>query len=221
MGLFGERRVELTCQQCGKPFTVPKSKADKGAKYCGSGCFEKARGTRVRRQCPTCGKKIYVTPSAIESGQGRYCSKSCADKAHYKRIALTCLMCGKPFELEESRAMDGRGRFCSKRCQLRHKGETSIEQLMREELETFSEPFEQQVKFKRYHVDFVLPRRMAIIECDGTYGHGLFGVKLRDQRKDDYLTSLGYQVFRFNDREIRESPSDCVNRVLLKARSDV
>ncbi|MBI4789291.1 MAG: DUF559 domain-containing protein [Chloroflexi bacterium] len=88
--------------------------------------------------------------------------------------------------------------------------------MIREELERRGEPFEQQVKFKRFHVDFVLSERNAIIECDGGYWHKLLDVISRDRRKDEYLTSLGYTVFRLSESEIRESPADCVDRVLME-----
>jgi very-short-patch-repair endonuclease len=109
-----------------------------------------------------------------------------------------------------------RGRFCTQRCFLRYSGETSIEQMSRQELEKCGAPFSQQVKFKRYHVDFLLPNRRAVIECDGGYWHRLFAVITRDHSKNEYLESLGYQVFRFSEGEIRANVSACVDRVLVK-----
>lgn len=87
--------------------------------------------------------------------------------------------------------------------------------MVREELEKRGEPFEQQVRFNRYHVDFVLPRRNSVIEWDGSYWHRLLDVLRRDRRKNEYLISLGYQVFRFTESEIRNSLSDCIDRVLI------
>jgi len=126
-------------------------------------------------------------------------------------------VCGKEFELAQSRIEEGRGRFCSQACFLRYSGETSIERLLREELERRGEPFYQQVAFNRFHVDFVLPRLKAVIECDGEYWHRHPNVIARDQRKDEYLASLDYRVFRFTESEIRDSPSNCVNHVLMES----
>jgi very-short-patch-repair endonuclease len=156
--------------------------------------------------------KLYQRMSRVE--EDAIAVKSAVIKAHQRRVTCTCIVCGKSFELEQSRIDDGRGRFCSQACALRYSGETSIEKLVREELERRGEPFEQQVKLQRFHIDFVLPRRKAVVECDGSYWHSYLNVVARDRRKDDYLTSLGYRVFRFTDREIRKSPSDCIDRVL-------
>ena len=124
-------------------------------------------------------------------------------------------MCGKEFELPQSRVNDGERRFCSQTCYLRYGGETSIERMIREELERRGEPFEQQVQFQWWHVDFVLPTRMVVIECDGSYWHSFLKAIARDRRKDKYITSLGYRVFRFTESEIRKSACTCVDQVLM------
>ena len=208
------------CEFCGKTFETKQTpaQANEGKpRFCSRECFAQARKNRTEKRCEYCGNKISLTPGAIKQGRGRFCSRDCANKAYQKRIEFTCIVCGTNFELEESRVADGRGRFCSKRCLLRYRGETAIEQLMRQELEKQNEPYEPQVKFASFHVDFVLPRRRAVIECDGRYWHNKLDVFARDRRKDEYLKNLGYQVFRFSDKEIRNSPSDCIHQVLALA----
>lgn len=297
-----DRRVQLTCAQCGKDFSTPKSKADKGAKYCGAECFERAcqkrvecicevcnkkfelrpgdineghgkfcgwqcynkfRTKRFSQSCQECGKTFETLPAKQDIGKGKYCSKECANraigrerrrllesficencgksfeakqtpaqaargarqycsqecfaKARRNRIEKSCEQCGKKIYLTPAAIALGQGRFCSKNCQIRYRGETSIEHLIRKELERRNEPFESQVQFKRYFADFVLPLRRAVIECDGKNWHSKLGVFARDQRKDEYLKSLGYRVFRFSDQEIRNSPTECLNQVLALA----
>lgn len=212
------QQVERICVVCQQKFSVSLYVAKRGGGvYCSEACQARGQRKRVKCTCEYCGKTFERTPFAIDKGEGRFCSYDCSNKGRQRRVACICIVCGKEFELAKSYIDDGRGRFCSQACFLRYSGETSIEQMIRKELERRGEPFEQQVKFKRYHVDFVLLNRNVVIECDGSYWHRLFKVVVRDRRKDDYLASLGYQVFRFTEREIRKSPSDCVDRVLIKA----
>jgi len=147
---------------------------------------------------------------------GRICENCGKEFEIYlqRRVACACVVCGKEFELALSYVEDGRGRFCSQACFLRFSGETSIEQMIREELEKRGEPFEQQVQFGRFHVDFVLPMRKAIIECDGIYWHTQPEVIERDHRKDALVTLLGYRVFRFDEKDIRASVQRCIDVVL-------
>lgn len=218
-----QRRREFskyTCEHCGKSFEAkltPAQLAEGDRRFCGQECFAQARMRRVQKTCEFCGKPFEITTGREERDSGHFCSKECADTSRRQSINLVCTVCGKQFQLEPSRAVEGRGKFCCKRCALRYRGETSIEQLMREELERQNELFDTQVQFKRYHVDFVLLQRMAVIECDGHYWHSKLDVFARDRRKDEYLKNLGYQVFRFTDREIRTSPTNCLNQVLAAA----
>jgi very-short-patch-repair endonuclease len=97
---------------------------------------------------------------------------------------------------------------------LLYRGETSIEALIREELERRRIPYEQQVQVGRFSVDFLMCQAPVVIECDGEYWHRGSKAQARDEYKDRFLMGKGYQVFRFAEREIRESPSACVERVL-------
>jgi very-short-patch-repair endonuclease len=114
----------------------------------------------------------------------------------------------------KAKARDGRGKFCSYDCFARYKGETSIEKMIREELERRSAiRYEQEVAIGRYRVDFLLPTLAAVIECDGSYWHNMPGVRKRDGVKDKYLSTLGYQVYRFSEAEIKASAGECIDRV--------
>lgn len=149
----------------------------------------------------------------------RFCRYECLERwrQREKRVSRVCVSCGKTFDLPLNRIEEGRGKFCSHKCYLEYKGETSIERLIREELAFHPEVgFQQEVKIGPYRVDFLLPARSIVIECDGRYWHGFISVLLRDKRKDAFLIEKGYTLFRFTEREIRESPANCVTRVLMR-----
>ena len=65
-------------------------------------------------------------------------------------------------------------------------------------------------------VDFFLPRHNIIIECDGEYWHTLPEVVSRDKRKNAYINSRGYSLYRFWESEINESVEACVDIVVAE-----
>lgn len=70
--------------------------------------------------------------------------------------------------------------------------------------------FVRQFSIGNYILDFACRNLKLAIEIDG-YSHE-FTIE-RDQEKDSYLTSVGYQVLRFEEREVRND-IDNVIRVL-------
>lgn len=79
-------RVELTCLNCSKRFSVWPVRA-KTRKYCDKKCKyiavgEGLKGIKapVRLNCKQCGKEIIVPKYTVKSGRERYCSKPCSDK---------------------------------------------------------------------------------------------------------------------------------------------
>jgi G:T-mismatch repair DNA endonuclease (very short patch repair protein) len=55
------------------------------------------------------------------------------------------------------------------------------------------------------------------IFADGDYWHGSTRPKAqeRDRRVNEVLESTGYKVYRFWEHEIKSSPEECINRVLI------
>jgi very-short-patch-repair endonuclease len=127
---------------------------------------------------------------------------------------LTCDNCGQEFETWKSQIEHRGRRFCSRRCYQLYEGESSIETPIRIELERRGEEFLQEAEIGPYQVDFLLPRRMKVIECDGSDWHSLAENILRDRRKSTFLRNLGYQVFRLSEKDILSSPEDCIDIVL-------
>jgi len=62
--------------------------------------------------------------------------------------------------------------------------------------------FEREIKFRRFHVDFLLKDSKTVIECDGEYWHLNPKIRERDKRKDELLKSLDYKVLRFSGKTL-------------------
>lgn len=90
----------------------------------------------------------------------------------------------------------------------RIKGRTDIEIIVAQVLDALEVEYEQQKRMGHYLVDFYIPSKKLVIECDGTYWHNKPDVKERDARKDAYLLSQGYIVLRFTDVEIKKNKLD-------------
>lgn len=98
---------------------------------------------------------------------------------------------------------------------------TSIEILIRQELERRHIPFEANVQINhRCNVD-ILIEPYIVIECDGDYWHNLERVKIKDKKKDILLKELGYKVYRFWGHEIEENVSACVDKVLINKEKEL
>lgn len=217
------KRITFVCAECRKEIEIPQCR--EGMRFCSFECLQRwrEREQHVSRVCVECGRSFEVVARRAEDGKGRFCSKACWKK-HFTekgpawwyeehsdaKATMICARCGKEFLAREG----SQRRFCSLVCRWLYRGESSIEALIREELERRGVPFEPQAQIGRFCVDFVLPQSQSVIECDGDYWHSQPGAKTRDQLKDHYLAEKGYCVFRFTEAEIRKSPADCVDRVL-------
>jgi very-short-patch-repair endonuclease len=93
--------------------------------------------------------------------------------------------------------------------------ETSIETKLYQELEKRKVTFvKQQVVDGLWVVDALIPGARIAIECDGAYWHSLPEMVERDKKKDAYLKSRGYQVFRFPEEAINADVKGCVQRIV-------
>lgn len=64
-----------------------------------------------------------------------------------------------------------------------------------------------------YSLDVGNEALMVAVEVDGG-SHDSFKVKARDKRKDDFLRSKGWKVFRFTNGEVAADLAACVRKVL-------
>lgn len=79
---------------------------------------------------------------------------------------------------------------------------TDIEIIVESLLQTSGVEYEAQKHIGWWIVDFYIPDKNLVIECDGDYWHNKPEVKARDARKDAYLTRKGYQVLRLLGSQI-------------------
>ena len=80
---------------------------------------------------------------------------------------------------------------------------TSIERAVSSVLSALKVEFLAEHRIGPYLVDFYLPAKQLIVECDGSYWHSLPNVKERDARRDEWLRALGYTVLRLPEPDIR------------------
>ena len=64
--------------------------------------------------------------------------------------------------------------------------------------------FYRQKNIGNYIVDFYCPAAKLLIEIDGGQHYSEDGLR-KDKVRDSYLTSLGFRVLRFSDREVLEN----------------
>lgn len=231
--------VERVCEACGKAFSVsPSATKNGGAKYCSPDCFHKAHGKtmtgrfrkRVAMTCIQCGKPYEVIPSWAATS--RYCSRECKH-AHQRTLRgdahplkkpparNACLFCGKEYETKPAYA--SRTRFCSRRCGGSWRAQhihlpTSIEKAIASLLDGLAIPYEQEKAVGYFLCDFVLEQHRLVIECDGSYWHGLASQKTKDKRKDSWLTNHGYIVLRLPEDRIRNDIAECRRQILSLLR---
>ena len=72
---------------------------------------------------------------------------------------------------------------------------------LRHRLPTPGTHFRRQVPIGRYIVDFCCLKAKLIIEVDGNH-HGYDETIVRDEQRTAYLTSQGFSVLRFSNREV-------------------
>lgn len=99
----------------------------------------------------------------------------------------------------------------------RYRGRTSIEVIVASLLTSLEIEYEEQERIGRYLVDFYVPTKNLVIECDGTYWHGerKAGAKEKDARKDAFLLSRGYSVFRIPETDIKNGNFSSLIEALL------
>lgn len=191
------------CRKCGKEFLANNSLIQKGfGLYCNRKCQFEDYPNRIRKICPKCGKRFEVQPSI--NSLRKYCSEKCRDGAKRDYVQSICKKCGKEFELPRSDWNRGRGNFCTYRCYLTYRGPSTLEEKMEKALNLADIRFEREIKFKRFHVDFPIPKKKIVIECDGEHWHMEPKIQDRDKRKDELLKSLGYKVLRFSGQKLNK-----------------
>jgi very-short-patch-repair endonuclease len=74
--------------------------------------------------------------------------------------------------------------------------------------------FHRQVPLDEYIVDFYCHELMLAIEIDGTSHDDYEEVKVKDERRQKRLESLGVRFIRFHDHEVKRNVSLVVNAIV-------
>ena len=191
--------VEKVCQVCGKTFKIPQGIADRYS-VCSWDCRKKSQH---EIKCARCGKYFLTSETRYKRV---YCSEECRRPA----IIEKCATCGKEFRRVPS---DTDNKFCSFSCYRKFTGESSLEKLVREYLESMNVPFIQEKRFGRYSIDFFLENKNTVLEIEGDYWHQNAS---KDQRKNDYLESCGLNVIRIKGSEINSHGVSVIHKFITK-----
>lgn len=239
-----KRKPALTCARCGQQFPFVGRKTGP-QKYCSATCFEAARQNGVFKQCPACLKTFRIPASIAHrytycskvcssergidtvcercgkpirySGVNGYIRRHCSESCRRPPVILACETCGKAFRPTPQDAPNRR--FCSFVCYRRFTGESSLERITRQLLESAGVVFMAEFSIGRRDVfDFYVPASNLLIECDGTYWHAKPSAQRRDAVKEARAITAGYNVVRFSEEMIY---SDSFPKHLSRALSAV
>ena len=221
------------CEICGSPFTS-SSLRGRANRFCSRACtgegqkrdpvprvlslvdrsaghescwpYDGYRSPTGYGMSTSCGRTLYAHRVAYESAHGpvpkglrvlHACDNPpCCNPAH--------LFVGT--QADNVHDMDRKGRRKSRRSPL----EFAVEEVLR----SLGERYTAQAVLDRYPVDFFLPDRVLVIECDGVWWHSRPKQRVRDATKDATLTGLGYRVVRVTEAEIVEDVVMAVARAL-------
>lgn len=185
------RRVECTCQTCGKHFTIIQSwQKNGGGTFCSRACMNAHKRTVTGENHPL-----------------------------YTKVTCTCEWCGAEYLSKKSLA--NRTRFCSRQCMgaytIKHqaKSATGIESAVASMLKEIGAKYDPQKQMGRFLCDFYVGSANLVIECDGFYWHGIPKVKKRDKNKDKWLAAHGYRVLRLKEHDINRNPDWCKLQILI------
>lgn len=93
---------------------------------------------------------------------------------------------------------------------------------------TFSRPIYGENEFTKYipnfgvvKYDFVDPTMKIVIEYDGLFWHTRPEVKKRDRIKEEFMTRLGFKVFRVAYEEHREDPTNAIEQLAKRIEDEI
>lgn len=203
------------CKVCGNDFIATGAQIKHGfGIFCSRICQHKTYPKKIKKKCKQCGEYYHIQPS--KDRNSLFCGKVCHDDYMRDYVACICRCCEKEFEIPRSDLNRGRGTYCSRRCFVSYGGSSLLELKMEKALIMSKLEFEREVKFKRFHVDFLLEKYKTAIECDGEYWHFLPRAIDRDKRKNILLQSLGYKVLRFTGNELDKLDENKLSKILLE-----
>ena len=87
---------------------------------------------------------------------------------------------------------------------------SSIELSIRQVLDKLEIPYLAEHRIGRYLADIFIPEKNLVIECDGSYWHGIKGRAAGDARRDGYMVARGYTVLRLPEKAIKEGRAEAM-----------
>lgn len=224
-----------TCAKCGKKFEH-QNRSTKG-KFCSRACSDATKKNQpaqewISKPCAYCGNVFQCPPWKPKT---THCSPKCASQHRAQtvrgqnhplwkdKIEMACEVCGKICLVQPCQVT--RFRACSKRCatilsiRTQRGRVSSIEILLGEAMKIIKLYPTPQYPIGRYIADFAFVEQKLVVECDGDYWHNLPEQKVKDQRKDDYLTRHGWHIIRLSETDINFSPIGSAVRVQTKLQS--
>lgn len=93
------KKVERTCEACGRIFLVKLHKVKEGkGKYCSRACADSG----WNEPCANCGKMVHRTPNHAKRFDNAFCSRECYAEWKQDRVERVCQACGKTYETKPS-----------------------------------------------------------------------------------------------------------------------
>src|SRR3990167_1003361 len=209
-------KKERFCRVCHKKFIAQNSLIVKGfGIYCSRECQHKTYPKQVKKTCPRCRRIYYVCPAWAP--KRTFCSKKCQDDSMRDYVSSVCRKCKKKFDLPRGDLNRGRGNFCSWKCYFTYRGPSTLEEKMERALKLAGIKYRREVKFNRFHADFLIEDKKSVIECDGEYWHLPTRIQERDKRKEKLLSSMGYKVLRFSGKTINKFSDEALAAIVGKS----
>ncbi len=181
--------------------------------YCRDECAQ------ITKTCAECGEEYRTS---VKRRRRPCCSMECgtwyrARDRKVEKVTCSCGECGKTFQKYPSEIAEGRGRFCSRTCSMVGRPINGRPSVIGDEVLDLVESagllVDREVRVGRWSLDAVPRGTKVAIELDGEFWHSLPDMVDRDQRKDAYLTSRGWQVIRVVMRA-HETASEIAARLL-------
>ncbi len=191
-----------TCLTCSNEFPIVKfreSAADYLPKYCSLSC---ANSYTAKEQWKNTNMREVVSKKSAEQMKREYANGT------RDRFAITKKANEKMWELikqDKWVLQAGNHTFFPRYF------DTDIELKMEAELKKRKIKYKKQRFIAGHSVDFYIPHRKAVIECNGDYWHSPKKQREKDARKRKRIEASGFHVFEYWGSEINKDVSACVN----------
>lgn len=214
-----KNRIVQHCQYCEKEYEV-KSCLVGTSKYCSLICGNKAKAglkkerAKVILVCEGCGRNFRVKKSEVTARHPKYCSPKCFQENRLSPEVIAKI--SKSVNQYYEKHPESKERLREYRLkQVIPSKDTYIEVALQNELDRRGITYEKHLSVLGIcQPDIVFSTLKIAVFADGDYWHTKdFYVIAKDQFQNEFLRANGWYVFRFWEREIKESVGRCVNQI--------